>query len=218
MKNVKKMSSHDVYLALRDKIIHSDIIPGESVKEVELATEFGISRTPIREALKKLESRGLLSYEKNRGMIVPVLDNQSIAELFVIREMLEGTAAALAAKYATDEEICILKDMIIDDTNRLDNPSMLARTNKLFHHTINQIAHNSYLIQFYSLLDESMSLLGKTTLSDPQRVEKTLAQHRSIVDAIEKRNPELAKTCAKEHAKSAYRARLRVLLDIEMHK
>ena len=93
MKTIKKMSSNDVYLALRDKIIHGDIIPGESVKEIELANEFGISRTPIREALKKLESRGLLSYEKNKGMIVPVLDNQSIAELFVIREMLEGTAA-----------------------------------------------------------------------------------------------------------------------------
>ncbi len=138
------MSSNDVYLALRDKIIHGDIIPGESVKEIELANEFGISRTPIREALKKLESRGLLSYEKNKGMIVPVLDNQSIAELFVIREMLEGTAAALAAKYATDEEIYILKDMINDDAKRLDNPAMLAKTNKLFHHTINQLAHNTY--------------------------------------------------------------------------
>lgn len=218
MKNEKKMSSHDVFLAIRNKIIHGDILPGESVKEVELAAEFGISRTPIREALKKLESRGLLSYEKNRGMIVPVLDNKSIAELFVIREMLEGTAAALAAKYATDEEICILKDMITDDTNREYDPLMLARTNKLFHHTINQIAHNSYLIEFYSLLDESMSLLGKTTLSDPLRVDKTLAQHQCIVDAIEKRDSELAKQCAKEHAKSAYRARLRVLLDIEMNK
>ncbi len=218
MKNIKKLSSHDVYLALREKIIHGDILPGESVKEIELANEFGISRTPIREALKKLESRGLLSYEKNKGMIVPVLGNQAIAELFVIREMLEGTAAFLAAKYATDEEICILKDMITDDATRLDNPAMLAKTNKLFHHTINQIAHNSYLIEFYSLLDESMSLLGKTTLIDPQRVEKTLAQHQSIVDAIEKRDSELAKTRAKDHAKSAYRARLRVLLDIEMHK
>ena len=215
---MKKMSSNDVYLALRDKIIHGEILPGESVKEAELATEFSISRTPIREALKKLESRGLLSYEKNKGMIVPIFDNQAIAELFVIREMLEGTAAFLAAKYATDEEISILKDMVNDDTQRLDDPVMLAKTNKLFHHTINHIAHNTYLNEFYSLLDESMSLLGKTTLVNPKRVEKTLAQHQDIVNAIEKRDAELAKICAKEHVKSAYRARLRKMLDAEMNK
>lgn len=94
-------------------------------------------------------------------MVVPILENQAIAELFVIREMLEGTVAALAAKYATDEEISILKDMVEEDMTRVDDANMLARTNKLFHDTINHIAHNSYLLKFYSLLNESMLLLGK---------------------------------------------------------
>ena len=156
---MKKITSQDIFLALREKIIHGEIAPGESVKELDLVKEFGISRTPIREALKKLESRGLLSYEKNKGMIVPILDNQAIAELFVIREMLEGTAAGLAAKYATDEEISVLKDMVEEDMHRINDPVMLSKTNKLFHDTINHIAHNSYLLDFYSLLNESMSLL-----------------------------------------------------------
>ncbi len=215
---MKKMTSQEIFVAIRDKIIQGEIPPGESVKELDLAKEFNISRTPIREVLKKLESRGLLSYEKNKGMIVPILDNQSIAELFVIREVLEGTAAALAAKYATDEEISVLKDMVEEDLKRMEDPTMLARTNKLFHDTINHIAHNSYLLKFYSLLNESMSLLGKTSLSNPTRAQKTLKQHHKIVEAIEKRDPELAKSLAKEHVKSAYRARLRILLDREIQK
>lgn len=215
---MKKITSQDIFLALREKIMHGEIAPGESVKELDLVKEFGISRTPIREALKKLESRGLLSYEKNKGMIVPILDNQAIAELFVIREMLEGTAAGLAAKYATDEEISVLKDMVEEDMHRINEPVMLSKTNKLFHDTINHIAHNSYLLDFYSLLNESMSLLGKSSLSNPSRAEKTLRQHYDIVQAIEKRNSELAKTLAKEHVKSAYRARLRILLNHEREK
>lgn len=215
---MKKVTSHEIFLSLREKIIHGEIAPGESVKELDLVKEFGISRTPIREALKKLESRGLLSYEKNKGMIVPILDNQAIAELFVIREMLEGTAAGLAAKYATDEEISVLKDMVEEDMQRMNDAVTLSKTNKLFHDTINHIAHNSYLLEFYSLLNESMSLLGKTSLSNPNRAEKTLKQHYDIVQAIEKRDSELAKNLAKEHVKSAYRARLRIMLDHEKER
>ncbi len=215
---MKKMTSQDLFNAIRDKIIHGEIPPGESVKELDLVREFNVSRTPIREVLKKLETRGLLSYEKNKGMVVPILENQAIAELFVIREMLEGTAAALAAKYATDEEISILKDMVEEDMTRVDDAAMLARTNKLFHDTINHIAHNSYLLKFYSLLNESMLLLGKTSLTNPTRAQKTIKQHQEIVEAIEKRDADLAKTLAKEHVKSAYRARLRILLDREIQK
>jgi len=215
---MQKMSSQDVYLVLRDRIVQGEIVSGEKLSETGLAKEFGISRTPIREALKKLESRRLLSYEQNKGMVVPTLDSQSVSELFVIREMMESTAASLAAKYATDEEIGILKDLVNEDWLRMDEPIVLAKTNKLFHRTINQIAHNNYLIDLSSVLDESLSLLGKTTLLDKTRAEKTLKQHQEIVEAIEKRDYKKAEEAAKAHVKSAYRARLRVTLDSEMFK
>jgi len=215
---MQKMSSQDVYLVLRDRIVQGEIVSGEKLSETSLAKEFGISRTPIREALKKLESRRLLSYEQNKGMVVPTLDSQSVSELFVIREMMESTAASLAAKYATDEEIGILKDLVNEDWLRMDEPAVLAKTNKLFHRTINQIAHNNYLIDLSSVLDESLSLLGKTTLLDKNRAEKTLKQHQAIVESIEKRDYKQAEEKAREHVKSAYRARLRVILDSEMFK
>jgi len=215
---MQKMSSQDVYLALRDKIIKGEIVPGEKLSETSLTKEFGISRTPIREALKRLESRKLLTYEQNKGMVVPTLDSQSVSELFVIREMMESKAASLAAKYATDEEIGILRDLVDEDWLRLEEPMVLAKTNKLFHRTINQIAHNNYLIDLSSLLDESLSLLGKSTLLDKARAEKTLKQHQAIVEAIEQRDYKKAEAVAKDHVKSAYRARLRVTLDSEMFK
>lgn len=212
---MKKLSSGDVYEIIRLKITQGEIRPGESLKENDLANEFGISRTPIREALKKLESRGLLSHEKNKGVVVTMLDSKAIAELFVMREVLEGTAAALAAKYATAEEISILKDMVLEDKSKLKDPVALSKSNKLFHRTLNQLARNHYLLEFFSLLNESMSLLGKTSLSDPSRAEKTLQQHQKIVDAIAKRDEEGARAAAIEHVKSAYRARLRIMIDIE---
>lgn len=215
---MQKMSSQDVYLVLRDRIVKGEIVSGEKLSESNLAKEFGISRTPIREALKKLESRRLLSYEQNKGMVVPTLDSQSVSELFVMREMMESTAASLAAKYATDEEIGILKDLVNEDWLRIGEPTVLAKTNKLFHRTINQIAHNNFLIDLSSILDESLSLLGKTTLLDKDRAEKTLHQHQEIVEAIEKRDHKKAEETAREHVKSAYRARLRVILDSEMFK
>ena len=215
---MQKMSSQDVFMALRDKIVKGDIVPGEKLSEASLAKEFGISRTPIREALKRLESRKLLTYEQNKGMVVPTLDSQSVSELFVIREMMESKAASLAAKYATEEEIGILRDLVDEDWLRLDEPAVLAKTNKLFHRTINQIAHNNYLIDLSSMLDESLSLLGKTTLLDKTRAEKTLRQHQLIVEAIEARDYVKAAAAAKDHVKSAYRARLRVTLDSEMFK
>jgi len=215
---MQKMSSQDVYQALRNKIVNGEIASGEKLSEINLAKEFGVSRTPIREALKRLESRKLLTYEQNKGMVVPTLDSQSVSELFVIREMMESTAASLAAKYATEEEIGILKDLVDEDWLRLDEPIVLAKTNKLFHRTINQIAHNNYLIDLSSVLDESLSLLGKTTLLNKDRAEKTLKQHQKIVEAIEKRDFKQAEVEARAHVKSAYRARLRVILDSEMFK
>lgn len=212
---MKKISSQEVYEILRLKIIQGEIRPGESLKEVNLVDEYGISRTPIREALKKLESRGLLSYEKNKGMVVTILDSKAIAELFVMREMLESTATALAARYATNEEISILKDIVHEDANNLNDFEALSKKNKLFHHTINQLARNHYLLEFFSLLNESMSLLGKTSLSNITRAEKTLKQHQEIVSAIEARDEEKARALAIEHVKSAYRARLRIMIDIE---
>ena len=114
-------SGTDIYHLLVEAIENGELSPGTRLRETELAERFGVSRTPVREGLKQLEAQGLARHEANRGMVIPTLDNDEINELYIIREVLEGTAARLAAQHATEVEIAILKDMVESDQARQDD-------------------------------------------------------------------------------------------------
>jgi hypothetical protein len=114
----------------------------------------------VREALSRLESEGLVVNEPNRGMIVTRLDASMVSELYVMREVLESTAAALAARHATDVEISLLRDIVERDLSFAEDPDKLAMNNRLFHETLHRCAHNRYLLKTLRSLHESMALLG----------------------------------------------------------
>ena len=106
--------------------------PGDRLVESELADRFGVSRTPIREALQRLETQSLLARD-GRSLIVASLDHNQMAELYVVRSELEGLAARLAARHATQEEVRLLRDFVEEDRGRIGDPSALSRTNRRFH-------------------------------------------------------------------------------------
>ncbi len=199
------------YKTLREAIQSGKLKPGTRLRENELAEWLGISRTPIREALNRLQSDGLIVNEANRGMIVTVLDQRMVCELYMVRQALEGTAAALAARHASDEEIAVLREIADRDKNCRDNPKMMLANNQSFHEALYQFSHNRYLLKLLNTLHESMALLGKTALSLPGRSESTLQEHQKIVRGIERRDPEAAQAAAVVHIKEAYRAQLRIL-------
>ncbi|NCZ63339.1 MAG: GntR family transcriptional regulator, partial [Cellvibrionales bacterium] len=120
--------------------------PGDRLVESELAERFGVSRTPIREALQRLETQSLLSRD-GRSLIVASLDHSQMAELYVVRSELEGLAARLAARHATIEEKRVLQDMVNDDYKIVDDPSALSRANRRFHKQIHLASHNRFLVQ-----------------------------------------------------------------------
>jgi len=100
------------YEQIRARILNGDIRPGDRLREVELADDLGLSRTPVREAIRRLEQDGIVEHAAHKGAVVRSLDQSSITELYTIREVLEGTAARLAAQHANDAEIDALEAVL----------------------------------------------------------------------------------------------------------
>lgn len=187
--------------------------PGARLREIELSEWLGASRTPIREALGRLEGEGLIARDPSRGMIVAELDHGLVAELYDMREVLEGTAAGLAARHASDAEIDALRELAHRDRSVGDDPARLARLNRLFHEAMFRSAHNRFLMRAVHALRQSMVLLGRTTLAIAGRAETARTEHDAIVEAIARHDAEAASAAARAHIRAAYRARLGLMLE-----
>jgi|SRR5690625_211823 len=203
--------SDQAYRFIVEGIREGRFIPGTRLREIELATQMGLSRTPVREALGRMQVQGLAVNDPDRGLIVTEPDYSMTSELYAMREVLEGTAARLAARHASDVEIEFLNEINQRDA-LLTTPKELSANNRLFHETLYQCAHNRYLLKTLNSLQESMMLLGPTTLASPGRAEKARQEHQALVDALQRRDPDTAEAAARAHIISAYRIRLDSLL------
>ena len=189
--------------------------PGERIREVEVAKAFGVSRTPVREALRRLESDGLLSFESWRGVVVSRLDWQQVSELYAMREVLEGAAAGMAARHIDDAGIEFLGFLLDKAQQSPQDPDRLAKLNLELHQTIYSAARNRYLLQTLGQLENALALLSGTTYAVEGRAETAAAEHRAIVEAIRERDADTAEQAAREHIAAAQRARLRLMLEEE---
>nr|WP_316012865.1 GntR family transcriptional regulator [Roseobacter sp. HKCCA0434] len=199
----------DAYSRLLNAIDHGTYRPGDRLVESELADSLGMSRTPIREALQRLETQGVLSRD-GRSLMVASLDHDQLGELYVVRAELEGLAARLAAQHAAPEEIAVLYDMIAQDRALVGDPQGLSRANKRFHRQIHLASHNRFLIRQLESVRRSMALLTTTSFAAEGRSETALDEHHAIVAAIEARDGAAADDAARAHISTAYRTRLQV--------
>lgn len=183
--------------------------PGDRLVESELAERFGVSRTPIREALQRLETQALLVRD-GRSLIVASLDHNELAELYVVRAELEALAARLAARHATEEEVKVLGQMVESDRARVDDPGALSRANRRFHRQIHLASHNRFLIQQLDLVHRSMALLATTSLAAEGRGKTALAEHQAIVDAMAARDEAGAAEALRRHISAAFEQRLKL--------
>jgi len=198
----------DAYAMILDAIDVGVYRPGDRLVESELADQFGVSRTPIREALQRLETQSLLVRD-GRSLIVAELDHNQMAELYVVRGALEGLAARLAARQATDEEIRVLQDMVEADNALVDNPAALARANRRFHTQIHLASHNRFLVQQLDLVHRSMALMATTSLAIEGRGVIAQAEHAKIIECIANRDEDGADNALRQHISVAYSARLK---------
>lgn len=208
--------SLQAYDAVRRSIHEGELKPGTRLREAELAEILGFSRTPIREALSRLESEGLITNDGAKGLIVTQLDYQMVDELYAMRKILEGTAAKLAAQKATDTEISILERIVDQDESFVEDPVKLAANNKIFHEMLYQCAHNRYLLKMANSLQETMSLLGRTTLADISRAKESNREHLALISAIKNRDALLAQKIAQDHLQGAYQARINIYVEEKM--
>lgn len=199
----------DAYTLILEAIDRGDYKPGDRLVESELAERFGVSRTPVREALQRLETQSMLARD-GRSLIVASLDHNQLAELYVVRAELEGLAARLAAKHASPEEVKVLRDMVEEDRALLDDPAALARANRRFHKQIHLASHNRYLVQQLDLVHRSMALLASTSLAAEGRGETALAEHDAIVRAIEAGDGDAAQQALRAHISKAFETRLKL--------
>ncbi|WP_232897366.1 GntR family transcriptional regulator [Pontibaca salina] len=198
----------DVYDMILDAIDAGIYGPGDRLVESELAERFGVSRTPIREALQRLETQSLLERD-GRSMIVASLDHNQMAELYVVRRELEGLAARLAARHATAEEITILREMVNSDDQLVKDPAALSRANRRFHQQIHLASHNRYLVQQLDLVHRTMALMTTTSLAVEGRCEIAQSEHDGIVSAIEARDEKGAEKALRDHISVAFMTRLK---------
>jgi len=200
----------DAYTLILEAIEAGTYKPGDRLVESELAERLGVSRTPVREALQRLETQAMLTRD-GRSLIVASLDHNQLAELYAVRTELEGLAARLAARHATDEEIRVLRAMVEDDKRLLDaDPREMSRANKRFHRQIHLASHNRFLVQQLDLVHRSMALMATTSLAAEGRSQGALAEHHQIVSAIEARDGEAAYQALRLHISRAFETRLRV--------
>jgi DNA-binding GntR family transcriptional regulator len=204
-----KASQKDAYNLILEAIDSHSYVPGDRLVESELAERFGVSRTPIREALQRLETQGLLTRD-GRSLMVASLDHTQMAELYVVRGELEGLAARLAARHATPEEVGVLRDMLGEDHAFLNDPDALSRANRRFHKQIHLASHNRFLVQQLDLVHRSMALLATTSIAVEGRPEDTLAEHTAIVTAIENGDGDAADAALRDHISKAYVTRLKL--------
>lgn len=202
----------DAYRRLREAIATGALKPGARVLESELAARFDMSRTPIREAIAMLEADGLVSTDSARGRVVTKLDYQSVMELYVVREVLEATAAGLAARNASDMEIVALREMLELEEAILDDPGKLADHNRRFHEAIYYSSHNRYIVKMLQHLQTGMLLLQPAGRTGSGRRDTALLEHRAIVDAIETRDSAAAEAAMRLHVRRAQQVRIKMLL------
>ncbi|MEQ9889173.1 GntR family transcriptional regulator [Pectobacterium zantedeschiae] len=195
---------------LINAIEKGELLPGERLQETRLAQQFGLSRTPIREALHRLEALGLVEPGPQRGLMIAQISYERLRQLFAVREGLERLAMELAVASASAEELELLQDMVNVEKTLTDS-RQLHDHNRLFHRQIYRATHNPYLNEMLENLRIHLSLLRGTTYESAERTEEARREHQAIVEALVRRDKDTAQDAACQHIRNGYRARLSML-------
>lgn len=202
---------------IQEGILQGNYAPGQRLKESELASALGISRSPIREAMKVLNEEGLISVEPWKGLRISKLNRLQMIELFAYREVLEGIAVELACENIKPEPLRKLEDLVGDYLLSKDiSLQDLSRNNQEFHQSIYEAAGNEYLLASTGTLRTLLALLPNENFRLPGRTKVILNEHRAIVDALGNRDPAAAKKAMLEHVGNSLNAHVSLIVEADL--
>lgn len=190
-----------VFDQLRDDILNGKYAPGEELKEIPIGKELGVSRTPVREALRKLELEGLVSIVPNKGAYVSGISSEDVHDIYAIRSYLEGLCAKWACRHATEEDLNTLDEILClarfnAERNRYEQMSEL---DSKFHQALYNACGSKMLRHILRDFHKYVESVRKQTLSRSERALAAIEEHEKILDAIKNRDEELADRLSHEH-------------------
>jgi len=194
-----------VFEHLETDILSGKYQKGESLTESKLSAELGVSRTPIREALRRLEQEHLIE-EAPKGVVVVGISEKDLEDIFSIRAALEGKAAALAAINHTEEQLSIVREALEFQEFYLGkhDPDRIKSMDSRFHETIYKMSGSTVFYDVLMPLHKKILKYRKASVCDNSRAEASVAEHRAIYEAIASRNAELASQLITKHLNNAY--------------
>jgi DNA-binding GntR family transcriptional regulator len=207
--------SETVYEALKRDIRSGVLAPGAPLREEELGRSHRVSRTPVREALSRLETEGLAARRPRAGLVVATLTLDEIIDLYVLREALEGLAARLAAERRTELDLTRL-EMVLRACERGVHAENTAREISLgeeFHFLIWRIAGNAPLQRAINDVYEVVQRFQPNTLTYPGRAAQSLAEHLELLEALRTRDPMAAERIAIEHVRHVRNTRIAISIE-----
>lgn len=203
-----------IYERLREAIISGELSPGETLSENALAAAYGASRTPVREALHRLEIETLVE-RAGRSVRVRETSPEEILDIYYVRISLEGAASRGAAERATEFDIARLRAAAAAMRDAGDDPKERARRNRHFHEAMWAASHSPTLIDLLNRLNVHLVRYPSTTLEHEDRWREVLVEHEAILNAVVARDGELAKELAEEHMTAAREVRLLMVVAMQ---
>lgn len=196
-----------IFRKLQNDILNGKYSPGDSLTEMKLSKELGVSRTPVREALKQLELEGLVKVASgSKRIIVQGITEQDIEDIYTIRMMIEGLAARWAAEKITPEEAKKIKEVVEFEefyTIKGGSTGNLLKLDSKFHDLVFQASKSKPLMHILSTFHHYVQSARGASFSTPGRAQKVFEEHRAIAQAIISKDPELAEKLTTQHVRNA---------------
>lgn len=210
MNKLLKLEGYDllskkVYFILKKEIIKGSFKPGDKVLEGRIAEQMGISRTPVREAIRELAAEGFVTLSPNQGVVVRSVSAESIREVLQIHSVLEGLAARLSCEVINEEDLKELENYV-NKMEKLTNKKDLSTYSEVdlrFHELIVNICRNKRLMQMRKNISDQAQRYRISSLRIPRRLKESLKEHRKILEAFKTKDPKKADSMSQKHIQNA---------------
>ncbi len=192
-----------VFQKIRDNILKGIYKEGEELREITVGKELGVSRTPVREALRQLELEGLVKIVPNKGAYVTGITRKDVSDIYAIRSLLEGLCARWATEHITEEQIDKLEEIILLSeyhvNKKKDLSTQVVKFDSEFHEVLYEASQSRILDHVLSDFHKYVQMARKTSVTHQERAEKSIAEHKEILQAIKDKDADRAERLANEH-------------------